>query len=243
MKIGVPNDIVMLRGLLTEKATNLRKLHVNFVHELSEKQDIHLFDDSNELQQQLLKLKVLTVLEMSEKDFGIVGDILRFAPNLNSFDSVYESHYDNSLVTKGFTVKEFVLLQSLNKLHCLKRVNLSVDEQFIAFVEKSPEFVNLKFESIIMSMNKIFAPYSSRDAEIINKLFCASSNSLVELNISPLGSIPGVELNKFENMEKLTLSHDVHNGLWMFPPNFDMTKSFPNLRELSKTDTLLECAD
>lgn len=239
VKIDVPNDIVMLRGFLTEKAPNLRKLHINFVHGLSEKQDIHLFDDLNELQ--LLKLKVLTVLEMSEKDFGMVGDILRFAPNLNSFDNVYESHYDKSLVTKCFTIKEFALLQSLNKCHCMKRINLSVDEQFIVFVEKSPEFVNLKFESIVLSTNNIFA--SSRDAEIINKLFCASRNSLVELHISPLGSIPGVELNKFENVEKLTLSHDVHDGRWMFPPHFDMTKSFPNLRELSKTDTLLKFAD
>lgn len=185
---------------------------------------------------------MLTVLEMSEKDFGMVGDILRFAPNLNSFDSVYENPYDQCLVTKSFEAKEFALLQSTNKSHCLKRVNLSVDEHFIAFVEKSPEFVNLKFESIYLSMNKIFAPYSSRDAEVINKLFCASRNSLVELLISPLGSIPGVELHKFENVEKLTLSHDVQDGRWMFPPHFDMTQSFPNLRELSKTDTLLKFA-
>lgn len=226
--INVPKEIAMLRGLLLGKAPNLRKLHINFDHDWSEKQDAtlnaRLFDDSNVFA--LPKLNVLRVECMKKSDYGIVADILKVASNLKSFETACDFGY--------IQVAQLIMLQSLNKLHCLKHVNLLYAKELIGFLEKSPQLVNLQFESIRMSTY-----YVLQDANFMNKLYWASRNSLLELYISPLGSIPGVELPRFENLKKLTLSHDNGNyGRLMFPRYFDMTDSFPNLQELGETDTL-----
>lgn len=227
----------MLKGLLLEKAANLTELHINFEYNWSGKQDVtpvaHLFEEFNEFE--LPNLNVLRVQDMTKSDYGIVADILKVAVNLNSFENLCQSYDDSSLRPECINVEELTVLQSLNKLHCLKRVNLSYDEIFVGFLEKSPQFVNLPFESIVLSMNRMFTRYTSQDAEMINKLFCASTNSLLELSITPVGFIPGVELPRFENLKKLTLSHDVNDGRFMFPRHFDMANNFPSLQELGKT--------
>lgn len=241
VKIHVLNDVAMLKGLLLEKALHLTELHINFEHNWSETQNVtpvaHLFEELKEFE--LPKLNFFSVQHMAKNDYGIVADILKVASNLNSFEKLCKSYDDSSLYPECINVEELTMLQSLNKLHCLKRVSLSFDEILVKFLEKSPQFVNLPFESIILAMNKIFTPYTSQDAEMINKTFSASRNSLLELNIAPVGSIPGVEVPRFENLKKLTMSHDLNNGSYMFPPQFDMANSFPSLRELGKTEITL----
>lgn len=227
----------MLKGLLLEKASSLTELHINFEHNWSQKQDVtpvaHLFEEFNEFE--LPKLNVLRVQNLTKNDYGIVADILRVAPNANSFEKLSVNYDDDSLGPECFKVEELTMLQSLNKLHCLKRVNLSFDEILVGFLEQSPQFVNLPFESIILSMNRMFTRYTSQDAELINKIFCASKHSLLELLITPVGSILGVELPRFENLKKLTLSHADNDGRSMFPQHFDMANNLPSLRELGKT--------
>lgn len=248
VKIKEADDVQMLRVFL-EKAPNLKKLHIDFgsidlyYKQTSETAAVHLFVDSNN-EFQLPKLNTLRVAGSCDYFAGIIADILKVASNLNCFE---KSSLDGDDDSECITAKDLAMLQSRNKLHCLKDVNLLFKRELIDLLENSPQITDLQLKSLELSITWIWDDdeLSARATKIINKIFDSSKNSLLNLTIPPLGLLSELVIPKFENLRKMCLSHDesyedYYPGPSMFPPLFEMADHFPNLQELSKSEDLLK---
>lgn len=237
VKIDETNDAELLRVLILEKVPNLKKLGIDFTMDLFDKSPIHLNVGLKKLK--LPKLNALRAFCVFERFSGIVEDILEAAPNLKFFE---KRSLDFVRLSEQVTAKELTILHALDKLHCLENVSLMFKEEMITCLEKSPQIMDLQFKSIELPidwLDQADLQLCTRTTELINKIFDSSRNSLQTLKIPPLGWLPGLIIPKFENLQKLEMSHDEELNTddeiyCMFPPQFDMTVNFPNLRQLSK---------
>lgn len=241
VKIEKDDDVKMLRVFL-QKTSNLKNLSINFGSiDFYSKQPIEtavqLFADSNEIQ--LPELKVLRVEGSCDYFSRIIADILKRASNLNCYK---KCSMDKGDVSEIITAKDLAMLQSLNKLHCLKDFNLLFKKELIELMENFAQIMDLPLKSFELSITWIWddQQLSARATKIINKIFESSKNSLLKLKIPPLGLLSGLVIPEFENLLELHLMHDEsyedHNpGPAMFPPLFEMADHFPNLLELSKS--------
>lgn len=241
--VEVPDDVEMLRFAL-EKTPNLRELYVDFgsidfYNDSTSVNTNRLFDGSNEFQ--LPALYILRVKGSCGYFSDVLSDILKVAPNLECFE---KSSLDKKHCQECIDAKDLAVLQLRNKVHSLKKVNFLFKKELIEFLEKTPEFMDLPFKSIKLSITWIWDDdqLSARAVQIINKIFDSSKSSLEELYIPPVGLLSELVIPEFKNLQKLCLSHDESYeegpGPSMFPPHFEMIEHFPNLKELSKSITV-----
>lgn len=240
VKIDDANDVRMLRVLL-ERTPNVRKLGIEFgmdwIHGKHKNHPVHLFVRSNKFE--LPNLNVLRVSAAFGKFTGVVEDILEAATNLKLFEKCL---LHNGRLSESVTANELAILNSLNRLHCLKNLSLMFSEEVVTCLEKSQQILDLKYKSIELPVDWLDQnndQLCARASKLINKIFDSNKNSLQTLRIPPLGWVPGLVLPKFENLQKLVLKHDEEvegedEVYCMFPPLFDMADSFPNLQQLSK---------
>lgn len=240
VKIEIVDDVEMLRALL-QSTPNLKKLHIDFgtIYSFTQKTEtaVHLFADSNEFQ--LLELNTLRVTGSCDYFSGIIADIVKVASNLKCFE---KCSLDENGTSQCIDAKELLVMLQSGKLHCLKDVDLLFKKELIDLMENFPQIMDLQLKSFELSITWIWddVQLRARATKIINKIFDSSKNSLLELKIPPLGLLSGLVIPKFENLRKLLLLHDESyedDGPSMFPPLFDMAAHFPNLQELSKSET------
>lgn len=254
-----------LRELLFEKVTNLKKLKLQFCpHDnngwISDRRTIGLspikiVDDSNEVQ--LPNLEVLCVNIRFNKFRGIVGDIFAAACDLKVFEILKESNsspyfgpscvHDDRIVIgeESITPDDLTMLQSFNKLHCLKKLQLFVSEGLIAYWKNSKHTMDLKLQSLAFAL----APSIWGNDEmkrsatsLINQLIRSSKDSLETLSIEPLASLPDLVIPKLKSLKNLDLcgfsQFETENNS-MFPAMFEMVDNFPNVKELGKKMTIV----
>lgn len=235
------NHVHMLRALLLEKVPNLMKLEIKFGGEYNYQHNImssvQLFAGSNQFE--FPNLKVLCVNRNYEYFRGIVTDILKAASNLHVFGKC--SMDRGSKLEEHITASDLTMLQSFNKLHCLKNGDILVSEELIAHWETSPMTLDLQLQHFSLSsnldINQLLTP---RVTGIINKLLDSSKNTVRKLYCPPLGLLSGLKIPKFEKLQKLYLLHDDSDdySYTMFPPLFDFAEHFSNLQELSKANKM-----
>lgn len=232
------NNVGILRDLLDEKVPSLKTLTINFKWEQFPS-PIELFADSNEFQ--LPKLQVLCVNSKYGKFRGIIANILKAACNLNKLFCFVEKSYqlEDKCVENSITTDDLAMLQSFNKLHCLKNMRIDLSEDLIAFCIKANEKIDLKLDSLAVSLEPSIwknNQLKSSATAILNQLFHSSKDTIQTLRINPLGSL-GLNIPKFKNLQKLDLfgfSKNESKIIDMFPPLFEMAENFPNLKDLGK---------
>lgn len=235
-----PSSVEMLRVLFVEKTPKVKRLGIEFSFDWifgKNKKSIHLFAGSSKLE--LPNINVLRVHGVFDKFSGIVEDILEVTPNLKLFE---KCSLDNGRLSESITARELTILHKLNKLHCIERASLMFKEDMINCLQNSPQIMDIQLKRIELTVDWLQqgdVQLSSLATKFINKIFDSSRNSLQILELPPLGWLSGLVLPKFENLQKLVLTHDEEQKdedevYCMFPPKFDMADSFPNLQQLSK---------
>lgn len=230
---GQTNCVGMLRDLLVEKVPNLNTLSIHFDW-MGSTSSIDLFANS------LPKLQSLTVNKGYRGFRAIVANILNAACNLNEFNYVAEDKNQGqyTCVQESFTAEDLALLDSCNKLHCLKNLRIDLSEEIIAYCGKSPKIGDVKLESLALSLQSSIRTYEelkSSATAIVNQLFRSSENVMQMLAMESLGSLPGIVVPKMEKLHRLDLwgcRRSTKNAA--FPPLFEMAENFPNLKELGK---------
>lgn len=247
-----------LKELLFEKVTNLKKLELQFCKNeiyLTFKNkmpsSIKLFNDSNKLH--LPNLEVLYVDFHYNKFHGIFENIVEAAWNLKRFEICIKCKlnpdfgpstvHDDRIVMgdETITAKDLALLESLNKLHCLKNLRLFISRKIIAYFEKSMvALTKIKLESLNLSLDKSIwgnEQLENGATSIINHVLCSSKDVMETLSIEPLGSLTGLVIPKMKNLKKIDLcgfSQRKTSNNTMFPVLFEMADAFPNVKELGK---------
>lgn len=150
-----------MRNLLLKSVPNLKQLEIQFCtqdYEFGEKipSPIQLFNNSENVE--LPKLKVLRCNNRYRIFRGIIENILAAAGNLITFegtatDSMNETYYPMEKVfVKDNITADLTMLQTLSKLHCLKNLQFCVSEDLIANWKKSMKSVDLKLQSLTLSL-------------------------------------------------------------------------------------------
>lgn len=219
-------DVGLLRKLLFDRVPNLKKLEIvqlnkmwSFFHRDIPK-SIQFCADFSEFQlPQLEELCVCGYLEFSVQ----IENILRAATNLKT---IWKAYAD---------VPTLKMLQKLNKLHCVKQLELVVTEELIGYWVKSPQNMDLKPEYLDVSFEPTIwenQQLKSSATAIVNQIFLSSKDVMQTLYIPKLGSLTGLAIPKIETLQTLHLQFGRSGA--MFPPLFDLAGTFPNVRELGK---------
>lgn len=217
------------RKLLFDRVPNLNKLEIEFYGQgvWSVPNSIQSCADLCEFQ--LPQLEVFCVY-CDIEDSGIVENILRAATNLKSFSNGYAD------------VPTLEMLLKLNKLHCLKQLEIEVTEELIGYWAKSPQNMDLKVKNLNLSFeSKILEnqQLKSNATSIVNQIFRSSKDVMHTLSIPKLGALAGLVIPKLETLQELHLEYDQEydqddQSGPIFPPLFDSAGTFPNVKELGK---------
>lgn len=234
----------LLRDVLIDKVPNLKKLEIRFSWNKFPS-SIELFAESNEFE--LPKLQVLVVHKNYRQFRGIIGNILKAACNLNDFVCVVEDKYQfqSTCVKDGITPEDLIMLESYNKLHCLKKLRIDLSEELITFWQKSTKTGDVKLDSLALSLELSVLKnekLKSAATAIINRLLQSSKDTMETLAIEPLGSLPQILIPKMCKLKKLDLWGSRRRETTMnvmFPPLFEMADNFPCLKELCKKISIL----
>lgn len=234
------DSIEILRDLLVNKVPNLKKLQIRFSW-IEFPSSIGLFADANEFQ--LPNLQVLVVEEKYSKFRTIIGNILKAACNLNNFAwAVKDKHQMQfECVEESVTVEDLTMLESYNKLHCLKNLRIDLSKDLITFWQQSTKSGDVKLESLALSLKtSIFEDEKLKSivTTILNQLFDSSADVMQTLAIESLG-LTNVLIPKMKKLKKLDLWDRSRRAeqtptYAMFPPLFEMADKFPNVMELGK---------
>lgn len=152
----------------------------------------------------------------------VIEDILAAASNLKviSFD-------------EHLTSADLQMLHSTQKFHCLKDVRIGVTRDIIDYWKASPKCLELQSVSLRLTIcNSIYDSQQSKgDAtDMLNELFRWCKDIIHSLHLVSLEAPEGLVFPKFEKLKKLSLRKST------FPGSFDWIHSFPNVRELCKTN-------
>lgn len=228
----IKNTVGILSELLLDKVPNLKELEIQFRGKVPS--SIQLFADANKFQ--LPKLEVLTVNSHYRKFRGIVENILQAASNLKNFDGNLKQEKDvPGIIGKdSIAAEDLVMLKSLNKLHCLNKLNIHMSEDLIADWGKSLSSMDLKLQSLALSFDQAVWPneqLKSGATAIINQLLDSSKTVIRTLTIEPLRLLPELNVPKLEKLRKLDM---LKVSQLTFPVSLEMAEKFPNLKELGK---------
>lgn len=152
----------------------------------------------------------------------VIEDILAAASNLKVIS--YDGH---------LTSADLQMLHSTQKFHCLKDVRIGVTRDTIDYWKKSPKCLELQSVSLRLTIcNSIYDSQQLKgDAvEMLNELFRWYKDIIHSLHLVSLEALEGLVFPKFEKLKKLSLCKST------FPGSFDWIHSFPNVRELCKTN-------
>lgn len=201
---------------------------------------IQPFDDTNEFQ--LPKLEALCVNSRYKEFRGIIANILKAASNLIYFDGFSMNERDiknDKCFEKTVSAEDLAMMRMLNKLHCLKNLQICVSEELIGHWMKSSKCLDLQLQYLTLSAHRSVLKSTSNElksnaTEIINQLLHSSKNTLRTLAIRPLRLL-NVSFPKMENLRKLDLCNDHPlSRSNMLPSQFDFADNFPNLKWLGK---------
>lgn len=215
------NSVEILRNLLLEQVPNLKKLDIQF--STFKVMPIQLFADSMEFQ--LPKLEVL-VVDRSYRNFTtIMQNILTAAFNLKQLD-----------LSDNITSADLQMLQSLNKLHILKKIEIYFSPGLIDYWSKSSSGINLKLKSLDLVSGKIWENQAlvSGATLMINQVLKSSKDVIETLTLEPIGLLTNVVFPRLKNLHNLRLCKSRWAEQTMFPQSIEMTDVFRNLKELGK---------
>lgn len=127
IKFSIDNQLIL------DRFPNLKRLEIDFVFD-DDSSLIQHSVDSNQLQ--LLKLEVLRVdcMHGYRKFRNTVACIVRAAPNLKQFVGTLDGY--------GMAIEDYVMFESLGKLHCLKDVVIEITEDWIDYWKNNPKLVH-----------------------------------------------------------------------------------------------------
>lgn len=215
--IEVPID----SELILEKFPNVKKLKIRFRDYISRDFAFEHCVESDEMQ--LPKLEVLCVDKFDGyREFrNTIAYILNAAPNLKEFVGSLDGH--------GITVEDYVMLQSLGKLHCLKDVKIVITDDWIVYWKKFHKCMDLELHSLNVSFD-VNHQTESNAAEMINQLLRSSKGVIRTLSIEQPALI-GLVTPILENLQHLSLFFD-HGATYRVLSH--MADTFPNVKSLGK---------
>lgn len=246
-------SVELLRKLLLEQVPNLIKFEIQFSRDEYEdggynpyneqESSIQLFEDLKNIQ--LPKLEVLVVDRRYRKFRGIIENLLAAACNLKKFESNPNVSRLNIFEPKVdcVTQKDLPMLWSLNKLQCLKKLDICLTDDIIKYCGKHSVLINMQLESLHLSFANIWENDQLKHvaSSVLNQLLNGSKDVIKTLSIEPIGSLEGVIFPRLHKLRKLVLWKSyVSEEVPMFPPLLEMASVFPNLKELGKKMKIIE---